>query len=270
MSENCQLVQVTHDSGIATLLLNDPAKLNALSIPMAKALTDSLKQVWQDSRVRVVVLRGAEGKFCAGGDVTAMRNRVQAFREGREPEPDTRSNMWTLNQVVLTLRNIPKPVIAWIEGAAAGGGMSLALACDFSLAEEGTKMVFAFSGVALAPDMGSSVMAPGRIGPARAADLFMTGRRFTGREAAQWGLITSAWPREELPGEVERLSRKLAAGPALTYAEIKAGINRTMYAGLYTGMVQEAEAADRLTRTADHAEAVEAFLEKRRPVFAGR
>ena len=268
--ENAQLVQTTVEEGVATLLLNDPEKLNALSIPMARALSAALGQAGRDPAVRVVVLRGAQGRFCAGGDVTSMKNRVKACRAGREPETSTRDNLWTLNQVVLDVRALPKPVIAWIEGAAAGGGMSLALACDFALAEEDTKMVFAFSGVALAPDMGASVMAPPRLGPARAADLFMTGRRFTGREAAQWGLITSVWPREELAGAVDQLARRLAAGPALSYREIKAGINRTLYPGLYAGMAQEVEAADRLTRTADHGEAVDAFWAKRKPVFTGR
>ena len=144
MEKNTQLVEAAVEEGVATLLLNDPAKLNALSIPMAKALTAALEQAGRDPAVRVVVLRGAQGRFCAGGDVTSMKKRVEAFRAGREPETDTRDNMWTLNQVVLAVRNLSKPVIAWIEGAAAGGGMSLALACDFALAEEEAKMVFAF------------------------------------------------------------------------------------------------------------------------------
>ena len=161
-------------------------------------------------------------------------------------------------------------MIAWIEGAAAGGGMSLALACDFSLAEASAKMVFAFSGIALAPDMGASVMAPPRIGFTRATELFMTGQRFSGQEAAQWGLITSAWSSEELPEAVSHLARQLARGPAQTYAEIKLRLNQTMFAELYYGMVQEVESAARLTRTADHGEAVDAFLEKRVPRFTGK
>ncbi|PWM54488.1 MAG: enoyl-CoA hydratase [Bacillota bacterium] len=270
MEKEKRLVEVTVQEGIATVLLNDPEKRNALSMPMAETLTAALRQVWQDSRVRVIILRGAGEVFCAGGDVTSMKQRADAYREGREPESDTRLNMWKLNEVVLTLREIPKPVIAWIEGAAAGGGMSLALACDFSLAAENAKMVFAFSGIALAPDMGASVMAPVRIGFPRAADLFMTGRRFTGREAAQWGLITSAWSSEKLAEEVSMLAHRLAYGPTLAYAEIKRSLNRTLFAGLHDGMAEEVEGAARLTRTADHAEAVEAFLEKRRPAFTGR
>lgn len=270
MTEQIQLVRITVEQNVATLTLDDPKKMNALSIPMAEALVSALKQVWKDPQVRVVILRGAGGKFCAGGDLTSMKQRVEAYREGREPESDTRVNMWKLNEVVLTIRDMPKPVIAWIEGAAAGGGMSLALACDFSLAEVSAKMVFAFSGIALAPDMGASVMAPPRVGFTRATELFMTGRRFSGQEAAQWGLITSAWSSEELPEAVSCLAQQLACGPAQTYAEIKLRLNQTMFAELYSGMVQEVEGAARLTRTADHGEAVDAFLEKRAPRFTGK
>ena len=270
MAEQNTLVKISIAQHIATIMLNDPPKLNALSIPMARALTDALRQVWNNPQVRVVVLRGAEGTFCAGGDLTSMKRRIDAYRAGMEPESDTRLNMWTLNKVILAIRDIPKPVIAWIEGSAAGGGMSLALACDFSLAENSSKMVFAFSGIALAPDMGASVLAPSRIGFPRATELFMTGKRFSGQEAAQWGLITSAWSSEALPEEVERLAARLASGPAQSYAEVKRRMNQTVFSDLYSGMEQEVESAARLTRTADHREAVEAFLEKRKPSFCGK
>jgi len=264
-----QLVRTAAQDAIGWITLNDPPKRNALSVPMARELTGALKRFWTDESIRAVVLRGTGGYFCAGGDVMSMKRRVDALREGRAPEADTRISMWALNEAILALRDIPKPVIAWIEGAAAGGGMSLAMACDFSLVQEDAKMVFAFAGVGMAPDLGSSVMAPSRVGAARAADLFMTGRRFTGAQAAQWGLVTGAWPAQELENEVRGLANRLAAGPARTYAEIKLALNRTMFAGLRDAMAQEVESAERLSRTADHAEAVCAFLEKRAPVFTG-
>lgn len=178
--------------------------------------------------------------------------------------------MANFNHLVLYIRQIEKPVVAWIEGACAGGGMSLAMACDFAIAEENTKMSFAFSSIGLAPDMGSSVLLTRRVGPARAADLFMTGRRFTGKEAADMGIITRAVPAEELEENVKKQITALANGPTLSYAEIKGGINRIMYPDLHQCMNLEADYVDRLTHSADHAEAVNAFLEKRKPVFTGK
>lgn len=264
------LVLTSLQNGILTLTLSNPSRLNALSQPMAAALYEELEKARYRTDVRVILLRGAGGTFCAGGDVKSMKNRVDCYREGQLPETDTRQNMWNLNRLVLSVREIRKPVIAWIEGACAGGGLSLAMACDFSVAEESCKMVFAFSGIGLAPDMGSSLIALNRLGPARATDLFMTGRRFTAAQAATWGLITQAVPAEQLENTVTRLASRLAAGPSLAYGEIKASVNRICYSGLYTAMSLEADCADRLVRSRDHGEAVDAFLEKRKPVFTGQ
>lgn len=266
----CQLIQTSVENGIALILLNDPAKRNALSQPMARELNEALEAFRFDPTVRVVVLRGAGGYFCAGGDVYGMKRRVDAYAQGLRPETDTRSNMGNLNKLVLTIRQMEKPVVSWIEGACAGGGVSLAMASDFSIAEESCKMTCAFVGVGLAPDMGSSMMLMRRVGPARATDLFMTGRRFTAKEAEQWNIITRAVPAEELAAVVQKQTAQLAAGPTQSYAEIKAAVNRILYPDLYQVMAAEADCAERLTHTADHAEAVNAFLEKRKPAFLGR
>ncbi len=264
------LVLTSLQNGILTLTLNNPAHLNALSQTMAAALYDELEKARYQPDIRVILLRGAGGTFCAGGDVKSMKNRTDCYREGRLPQTDTRQNMWNLNRLVLSVRETKKPVIAWLEGSCAGGGLSLAMACDFSIAEESCKMVFAFAGIGLAPDMGSSLMALNRLGPARATDLFMTGRRFSAADAAAWGLITQAVPAVELKDTITRLASRLASGPSRTYGEIKTAVNRICYPGLYSAMSQEADCADRLVQSQDHWEAVNAFLEKRKPVFTGR
>lgn len=264
------LVMTTVEQGIATLMLNNPAQMNALSQPMAEQLYTALKQVSYDPNVRVVVLRGAQGRFCAGGDIQSMKKRVDCYSQGASPETSVQTNMWNLNRLVLAIRQMEKPVIAWVEGACAGGGMSLAMACDFSVAAQNAKMTCAFTGVGLAPDMGSTMMMLRRASPARATDLFMTGRRFTGAQAADWGIITQAVPAEEVEVVITALATQLASGPTKAYSEIKSAINRILYEGLYQCMANETACADRLTRTADHAEAVNAILEKRKPVFIGQ
>lgn len=256
--------------GIGVIILNDPQKRNALSQAMAAELHEALLSYRFDPEVRVVVLRGADGCFCAGGDITSMKKRVDCYANGLLPETQTKVNMEHFNQLILTMRQMEKPVVSWIEGACAGGGLSLAMACDFSIADADSKMTFAFVNVGLAPDMGSSLMLSRRVGPARATDLFMTGRRFTGEEAAQLGIITRAVPYEALEETVQKQVSRLAGGPTMSYKEIKAAVNRIFYPDLYQCMSTEADYVDRLTHTADHAEAVNAFLEKRKPNFTGQ
>jgi 2-(1,2-epoxy-1,2-dihydrophenyl)acetyl-CoA isomerase len=141
------------------------------------------------------------------------------------------------------------------------------MACDFSIADAEAKCAFAFSSVALAPDMGSSVLLASRVGMPKATDLMMTGRRFTGREAADWGIFTDAVPASELEERVKRLAEKLAKGPSESYAAVKNAVNRAMLRGLGEGMEAETEIQNRLFRTPDHWEAVGAFLNKRAPLY---
>jgi len=265
-----QYVLAEKKEGVGTLVLNDPAKMNALSQPLAAALAEGLEDLWYDPAVRAVVIRGAGGNFSAGGDLKGMKQRADCYRRGEEPGSDARRNLRNLNKLTALVRKMEKPVIAWMEGAVAGGGLSLAMACDFSIAEEGCKLVFAFANIGLAPDMGSSLLLTRRVGASRATELMMLGSRFSGRQAADWGIITEAVPADELQGRVTALARKLAGGPTCSYAAVKAAINRAMYRGLDDVLTAETEAQGALVRTEDHMEAVTAFMEKRKPVFQGK
>lgn len=263
-------IKTSIENNIGIIILNEPQKKNALSQPMARELLEILKIYRFHPSVNVILIRGADGCFCAGGDIHSMKKRIDCYAQNISPETETKLSMERLNQVILSIRQIEKPVISWIEGSCAGGGMSLAMACDFSISSEDTKMTFAFVNVGLAPDMGSSLMLTRRVGSVRATDLFITGRIFTGREAADLSIITQAVPAEELEMTVMMQAKRLAVGPSCSYREVKAVINRILYADLFQCMSMEADCADRLTHTSDHAEAVNAFLEKRKPKFIGK
>lgn len=265
-----QLVLYEKNNGIGTILLNDPAKMNAFSQPLASALTAALEDMWHDAAVRTVVIRGAGGNFSAGGDLKSMKARVDCYRRGIEPDSDVGANMRNLGRIVQIVRRMGKPVIAWLEGAVAGGGLSLAMACDFSIADETCKFVFAFTNIALAPDMGSSLFLCRRTGVPRAAELLMTGSRFTGRQAADWGVITEAVKSEDLEEKVNSLARKLSKGPTRSYAAVKEAINHVAYGSLDETLESEAIIQSSLTRSEDHMEAVTAFLEKRPAFFLGK
>lgn len=263
-------INVTISEGVALVMLNDPPKRNALSQPMAKQLLEVIERVRFDPEVKVIVLRGAEGFFCAGGDIVGMKQRTDSFAKGERPEAELRANMATLNQMILSVRRVEKPVVAWIEGACAGGGMSLAMACDYAFAADDVKLCFAFVGVGLAPDMGSTLMILRRVGPTRATELLLSGRRFSAAEAETLSIITKAVPPEMLEETVRKQVKQLVDGPSLVYAEIKSAVNRILYPDIHQCMNLETEAAERLSHTEDHKEAVEAFLEKRKPVFTGK
>lgn len=248
---------------VAYITMNNPEKMNALTAESAESLVTILNLCSDSDEVRVIVLRGANGNFCGGGDIKGMKYKVE--NNCTETRPGLRKN----NAVILSIINNAKPVVAWLEGAVAGGGLSMALACDFSYAEETSKFVFAFVDIGFIPDMGSSLMLTRNVGAAKAKELVMLGSRFTGREAADWGIITKAVPKEELEAVVGKTVGKLAKGPALAYERMKRLMNRNLYDGLEDAMENEGEYQYQLCKTQDHAEAIHAFFEKRKPEFRG-
>ena len=173
---------------------------------------------------------------------------------------ETRPGLRCNNDVILSIVNNAKPVIAWLEGAVAGGGLSIALACDFSYAQLASKFVFAFVNIGFIPDMGSSLMLTKNLGAAKAKELLMLGHRFTGEQAADWGIITAAAAPEDLEEMVMKTAKKLAKGPALAYERMKRLVNRQLYQGLEDAMENEGEYQYQLCKSEDHAEAIHAFF----------
>ena len=187
---------------IAFITLNNPEKRNPINIDTHRELRECFDMCDYDDEIRAVVIRGAGGNFSAGGDIRAMKARIDAGIRG------TRAVCRIGAETNLRLLNVKKPVIAWIEGAITGAGISLALSCDFQIISETSKCAFSFVNIGFVPDSGAAYLVTRTLGTTKAKELMMSGRFFSGREAADWGLFTEAVPAEELEaaqGAIRRL-----------------------------------------------------------------
>ncbi len=249
---------------MATLTLNRPDVLNALSVELAEALAAELTVVGKDPEVRAVVVTGAGRGFCPGADVGG---EILTAETG---PPDYRTRLLeAYNPVIAELRAMPKPVIAAVNGVAAGIGMSVALACDLILAAQSAKFVSAFSGVALSPDGGLVAHCVARIGITRTAQLIYLGERVSAELALEWGLINAVHPDGEVLSAAQALAAQLAAGPTIAHAGAKEQFNAVV-SDLAARLAREADLQQRNAETEDHIEGVTAFQEKRAPNFRGR
>jgi len=248
--------------GVATLTLNRPEVLNAFNDEMVREVAEAVKAAERDAAVRCLVITGAGKGFCAGQDLGALRARFErvSFREHLQQ---------TYNPIIARLRALEKPVIGQINGAAAGAGLGLALACDLRYAAEGAKFRMAFSGIGLAPDSGTSFFLPRLIGYAREYELAATNAPLTAATAHAWGLVNGLFPAEQLAAGVRAIAVKLAAAPTKALGLTKRAMNRAFQMTLDEALDYEAQLQDIAGRTADHHEGVAAFLEKRPPVFKG-
>jgi len=249
---------------VAYITLNDPANLNPVTVDVMQDLLQCLNYCEQEEAVRAVVIRGAGGNFTAGGNVKAMKERLDKGIN------TTRSGIRIGGEFIMRLKTLSKPTIAWIEGAVAGVGMSIAMACDFSIAEETSKMVFAFVNIGFIPDGGAAYMLSQLAGPGKAAELLMSGKRFSGAQAAEWGIITEAVPKESLEETVQKYIKKYANGPSVAYGQLKALLNNVNYRELNACMQMEVNAQYTCSLSQDHFNAVTAFVEKRKPEFQGK
>jgi len=255
------------EGGVLTLTMNRPDKLNALDPEMMQGLLDGLQRATTDDAVKVVVLAGAGVGFCAGGDVSAMA-AGRTFGDGYEANVDRlRQKM----DAVRLLHELGKPTIARLRGAAAGAGMSLALACDLRIAGDTARIVTAFAKVGLAGDYGGTWFLTRIVGEAKAKELYFTSPRIGAAEALALGLVNRVLPDAELDAAVDELAASLAGGPTVALNYMKRTLN-AVSAGLPLAELLDLEAARmvRSAQTDDHREAAQAFVEKRPPRFVGR
>ena len=253
-------VEATLEGGVLTLTLNRPDVLNALDRAVHEALAAGLKQA-RDPEVRAVVLTGAGRGFCVGQDLNEFRDSAgdvgDRLRSGYHPN-------------VLGLRALEKPVIAAVNGPAAGAGLSLACACDLRLAAESASFVPAFIGIGLVPDSGSTYFVSRLLGPARAFEWLTSNRKLSAAEAMDWGLVSEVVPDGELPAAAAELASRYAAAPTRGIGMTKRLLDRAGSSTLEEQLEWEAQLQTTATRTDDFAEGVAAFLEKRPPSFSGR
>lgn len=256
---------------VATLTLNRPSKRNAFGDAMTAALREMLSQTEADPDVRVLVLTGAGDAFCGGGDVSGMGDNL-----GGDKPPATIDEMVRVLQqaqetISLRLYEFAKPTIAALPGAAAGAGMSLALACDLRVAADSAMLVPAFGRIGLSGDFGGSWYLSRLIGPGRAKEVYFTGRRIAADEAAALGLFNRVVARADLQDAVDELAGHLAKGAPVALRYMKENHNRAMVSDLKTTMAMEADRMVRTMHTTDHKKAVTAFFAKQdTPEFSGR
>jgi 2-(1,2-epoxy-1,2-dihydrophenyl)acetyl-CoA isomerase len=255
-------VLVERAGGIATVTLNRPEARNALSLEMRHDLETALRRLGDDATSRVLVLRGAGGHFCAGGDVKAMRASRLTASEGQ-------ARVEAINRVVVALARFRAPTIAMVDGFAVGAGLNLAIACDLVVAADRARFGEVFARIGLIPDAGGTYFLARRVGLAKAKELVFTTDLLDAAEARRIGLVNRVVPAAALEAETRRLARQIAEGPPRAHALAKALLDRSPGVDLDASLAAEAAAQGTMIESADHREGLAAFFEKRPPRFTG-
>jgi 2-(1,2-epoxy-1,2-dihydrophenyl)acetyl-CoA isomerase len=260
-----ETVNIYRSGAAAKLELNRPDRMNSWNKALGLELLDAVRTLAADRGVRAVLITGAGRAFSSGADL----------RDGPDPNPAGYPDVYSVltgryHPIITGIRNMAKPVVAAVNGAAAGIGLSLALACDLVVAGESSYFLLAFVNIGLVPDGGSSLLVPSRIGFARTAELAMLGERLPAPKALDWGLINQVWPDAELPAKADELISRLADGPTRSYAGTKRQLNKWLYEHIDGQLEFEAQIQQQMAESGDFAEGVAAFTEKRKARFTGR
>jgi 2-(1,2-epoxy-1,2-dihydrophenyl)acetyl-CoA isomerase len=257
---NYETIVYEKRENIATILLNRPSSYNAFTKRMNQEITNALKVATKDEDIRCIVLTGSGKAFCSGQDLTEVdkdTNHATFLRERYHP-------------MLQTIKQTPKPIIAAINGIAAGAGMGLALAADFRLMKENAKFVSAFLNVGLVPDSGFLYMLPRLVGYAKALEVVALGNPIVAEEARKLGLVTEVYGKEEFTEQVANFASRLAALPTKAFSLVKRYMLDSMHTDYETYLEQEAFAQRIAGISKDHHEGIQAFAEKRIPNFVGK
>jgi 2-(1,2-epoxy-1,2-dihydrophenyl)acetyl-CoA isomerase len=260
------------EDGVAILTMNRPERRNAMSGEMTVAMASVLREAETAPDVRCVVLTGAGGAFCAGGDVKGMNERNSGDPGSRRTTLDEAIAGQRLNQRATAgkLYQMPKPTIASLPGAAAGAGLSLALSCDLRIAAENAVLVTAFAKVGFSGDYGGTFFMTQLIGAAKTRELYLLSDRIDAKEAERLGLVNQVVAESALEEKTMELARRLASGPSVAYRYMKENLNRAIGGDMGDCMDLEATHHVHTGFTEDHKNAARAFVEKKTPVFEGR
>lgn len=256
----------TREEGVATITLNRPERLNAFGTAMRESLFQAVEEVRRDAETKVLIITGAGRAFCAGGDVSGQQERMSWDHSQR-----MRFLLSALSSMVPPLlRRLDKPVIAAVNGIAAGAGFCIALACDIRIASENARFSMAFVKRGIIPDSGGTWLLPRIVGVSKACELMFTGDTIDAKEAERIGVVSKVVPQEELMKETMELATKIAKGASIAIGLTKRAIYRGLECSFESQIDTEVYSNSICYLTEDHKEGVQAFFEKREPIFKGR